>query len=64
MLTAARTVLLARGGGGCTLLRAPLELRELVESHGPEPLPAAVTRLKLALDPEDRLAPGRLPDPS
>ncbi|WP_432981686.1 FAD-binding oxidoreductase [Dactylosporangium sp. CA-233914] len=62
MLTAARTVLLARGGGGCTLLRAPLELRELVESHGPEPLPTAAARLKLALDPEERLAPGRLPD--
>ncbi|MEV6928764.1 FAD-binding oxidoreductase [Dactylosporangium sp. NPDC051485] len=62
MLTAARTVLLARGGGGCTLLRAPLELRELVETYGPEPVPAAAARLKLALDPEDRLAPGRLPE--
>ncbi|WP_433053354.1 FAD-binding oxidoreductase [Dactylosporangium sp. CS-033363] len=62
MLTAARTVLLARGGGGCTLLRAPLDLRELVESHGPEPLPSAAARLKLALDPEDRLSPGRVPD--
>nr|BFE64608.1 FAD-binding oxidoreductase [Dactylosporangium thailandense] len=62
MLTAARTVLLARGGGGCTLLRAPLDLRELVESYGPEPLPGTAARLKLALDPEDRLAPGRIPD--
>ncbi|MFI5915626.1 FAD-binding oxidoreductase [Dactylosporangium sp. NPDC051541] len=64
MLTAARTVLLARGGGGCTLLRAPLDLRELVETHGPEPLPATAARLKLALDPEDRLSPGRTSEPS
>ncbi|WP_238008317.1 FAD-binding oxidoreductase [Dactylosporangium sp. AC04546] len=64
MLTAARTVLLARGGGGCTLLRAPLELRELVETHGPGRLDDASARLKLALDPEERLAPGRLPDMS
>ncbi|MFB9451137.1 FAD-binding oxidoreductase [Dactylosporangium vinaceum] len=63
MLTAARTVLMARGGGGCTLLRAPLDLRELVETHGPEPLPSSTARLKLTLDPEDRLAPGRLPEP-
>ncbi|UWP82482.1 FAD-binding oxidoreductase [Dactylosporangium fulvum] len=64
MLTAARTVLLARGGGGCTLLRAPVELRDLVETYGPGHLTDAAARLKLALDPEDRLAPGRLPDPS
>ncbi|WP_426508594.1 FAD-binding oxidoreductase [Dactylosporangium sp. McL0621] len=62
MLTVARAVLLARGGGGCTLLRAPLDLRELVESYGPDPMPGAAARLKLALDPEDRLAPGRTPD--
>ncbi|WP_432832521.1 FAD-binding oxidoreductase [Dactylosporangium sp. CA-092794] len=62
MLTAARTVLIARGGGGCTLLRAPLELRELLTGHDPEPLPPAAARLKLALDPEDRLSPGRAPD--
>jgi glycolate oxidase FAD binding subunit len=62
MLTVARAVLLARGGGGCTLLRAPLDLRDLVDTYGPEPLPGAAARLKLALDPEDRLAPGRLPD--
>jgi glycolate oxidase FAD binding subunit len=64
MLTAARTVLLARGGGGCTLLRAPLDLRELVDTHGPEPMSSDAARLKLALDPEDRLSPGRVPDPS
>jgi glycolate oxidase FAD binding subunit len=63
MLTASRTVLLARGGGGCTLLRAPLELRELVDTYGPDALvPAEVARVKRALDPEERLAPGRLPD--
>ncbi|MER7006901.1 FAD-binding oxidoreductase [Dactylosporangium sp. NPDC000555] len=62
MLIAARTVLRARGGGGCTLLRAPLDLRELVESDGPAPLPPTAARLKLALDPEERLAPGRVPD--
>jgi glycolate oxidase FAD binding subunit len=63
MLTAARTVLLARGGGGCTLLRAPHDLRELVEPHGTGPLPPSAARLKLALDPEERLSPGRRPDP-
>lgn len=62
MLAAARTVLLARGGGGCALLRAPLDLRDLVDTYGPEPLPSPAARLKLALDPEDRLAPGRRPD--
>jgi glycolate oxidase FAD binding subunit len=62
MLTAARTVLMARGGGGCTLLRAPLELRELLDTYGPGRLTDTAARLKLALDPEDRLAPGRLPD--
>lgn len=60
MLTAARTVLMARGGGGCTLLRAPADLRELVETYGPSGLPDAAVRLKLALDPEERMAPGRL----
>ncbi|MFC4998899.1 FAD-binding oxidoreductase [Dactylosporangium cerinum] len=61
MLTAARTVLMARGGGGCTLLRAPADLRELVETYGPSQLSDATVRLKLALDPEERMAPGRLP---
>ncbi|MEV4508067.1 FAD-binding oxidoreductase [Dactylosporangium sp. NPDC049525] len=61
MLTAARTVLLARGGGGCTLLRAPVDLRELVETYGPGRLTDDTVRLKLALDPEERMAPGRLP---
>ncbi|MGI5245985.1 FAD-binding oxidoreductase [Dactylosporangium sp. CA-139066] len=64
MITAARTVLLARGGGGCTLLRAPHDLRELADTGGPEPLPPDAARLKLSLDPEDRLSPGRQPDPS
>ncbi|GAA3234720.1 FAD-binding oxidoreductase [Dactylosporangium siamense] len=61
MLTAARTVLMARGGGSCTLLRAPADLRELVETYGPSQLSDATVRLKLALDPEERMAPGRLP---
>ncbi|MEV0566723.1 FAD-binding oxidoreductase [Dactylosporangium sp. NPDC050588] len=61
MLNAARTVLMARGGGGCTLLRAPADLRELVETYGPARLCDASVRLKLALDPEERMAPGRLP---
>ena len=64
ILTAARTVLLARGGGSCVVLRAPAPLRSLVDTYGPITLPDALWRAKAELDPEQRLAPGRLPDPT
>jgi glycolate oxidase FAD binding subunit len=60
-LEAARRAL--RGGGGAVVLQAaPATLRALADPWGPPP-PAleVMRRLKRELDPDGRLAPGRLP---
>jgi glycolate oxidase FAD binding subunit len=64
VLTAARAVLLARGGGSCTVLRAGDEVRAVVDPVGPVPLTGQQRQAKAALDPVGRLAPGRLSDPT
>jgi glycolate oxidase FAD binding subunit len=61
VLTAARATLLGRGGGSCTVLRAPPEVRAMVDSYGPVPAQPAARRAKLELDPDGRFAPGRQP---
>ena len=51
---------LAPRGGGLVLHAAPAALRSLTEVWGPTPPAAALfARVKSALDPEQRLAPGR-----
>jgi glycolate oxidase FAD binding subunit len=61
VLTAARATLLARGGGSCTVLRAPQQVRAVVDTYGPVPVQPATRRAKAELDPDGRLAPGRQP---
>lgn len=61
VLTAARAVMLGRGGGTCVVLRAPEALRAQIDATGPVPLSLADRQAKSALDPEDRMAPGRYP---
>ncbi len=61
VLTAARAVMLGRGGGSCVVLRAPEPLRSAVDITGPVPLTLADRQAKAALDPTGRLAPGRYP---
>jgi glycolate oxidase FAD binding subunit len=59
VLTAVRTVLLGRGGGACTVLRAPNEVRALSDTYGPVPLTGGMRLAKAELDPDARLSPGR-----
>jgi glycolate oxidase FAD binding subunit len=61
VLTAARAVMLGRGGGSCVVLRAPEALRSQIDVTGPVPLTLTDQQAKAALDPEGRLAPGRYP---
>jgi glycolate oxidase FAD binding subunit len=61
VLTAARAVMLGRGGGTCVVLRSPEPLRSYLDETGPVPLTAADQQAKAALDPEGRMAPGRYP---
>jgi glycolate oxidase FAD binding subunit len=61
VLTAARSVMLGRGGGSCVVLRAPEPLRGDIDATGPVPLTLTDRQAKAALDPEGRLAPGRYP---
>jgi glycolate oxidase FAD binding subunit len=59
---AVRAAVAAAGGGHATLIKAPRELRALVDPFEPQPPPlAAVTRrLKAAFDPRGVLEPGRM----
>jgi glycolate oxidase FAD binding subunit len=61
VLTAARSVMLGRGGGSCVVLRAPEALRSQIDVTGPVPLTLSDRQAKAALDPEGRMAPGRYP---
>ena len=61
VLTAARAVMLGRGGGSCVVLRAPEALRSQIDVTGPVPLTLTDQQAKAALDPEGRMAPGRYP---
>jgi len=61
VLTAARAVMLGRGGGSCVVLRAPEALRADIDATGPVPLTLTDRQAKAALDPEGRMAPGRYP---
>lgn len=60
---AVRRVLLARGGT-CLVLSAPPEVREAVDLWGDMPSLPMLRRVKQRFDPQNRLAPGRLPAPS
>jgi glycolate oxidase FAD binding subunit len=56
----ARSRLRKLGNGSVVVLAAPLAVRALVDPWGPAPAGVEVMRrLKLELDPEARLAPGR-----
>jgi glycolate oxidase FAD binding subunit len=59
---AVRTAVAAAGGGHATLVKAPRELRALIDPFEPQPPPlAAVTRrLKGVFDPHGVLEPGRM----
>jgi hypothetical protein len=46
------------------VLRAPDEVRAVVDAVGPVPLSGSQRLAKAELDPEDRLASGRQPDPT
>jgi glycolate oxidase FAD binding subunit len=60
VLTAVRTVLIARGGGTCVLLRAPADVRAaIVDATQTSPEIERMRRLKAQLDPAGRFAPGR-----
>jgi glycolate oxidase FAD binding subunit len=60
VLTAVRTILIARGGGSCVLLRAPAGIHAATgDLTEPTPEREQVRRLKAQLDPANRLAPGR-----
>jgi glycolate oxidase FAD binding subunit len=59
VLTAVRTILIARGGGSCALVRAPARLRAGLPDDVFPWLPQ-LRALKAAFDPDNRLAPGRL----
>jgi glycolate oxidase FAD binding subunit len=61
VLTAARAVMLGRGGGTCVVLRAPVALRAQIDATGPLPLSPTDRQAKAALDPEERMSPGRYP---
>jgi glycolate oxidase FAD binding subunit len=60
VLTAVRTILLARGGGTCEVVRAPADIRAAtVDMTEPSPERDRVRRLKAQLDPHNRFVPGR-----
>jgi glycolate oxidase FAD binding subunit len=63
VLTAARAVLLGRGGGSVTVVRAPAALRGAIDATGPVPLTLEARQAKAQLDPAGRLSPGRVPLP-
>jgi glycolate oxidase FAD binding subunit len=60
ILDGVRTVLLAREGR-CRVIAAPSPLRQAVETWGDPADLSRLRRIKEHLDPENRLAPGRLP---
>jgi len=47
------------GAGSAVVLRAPGEVRDLVDTWGPVPALALMRRVKAEFDPDHRLAPGR-----
>jgi glycolate oxidase FAD binding subunit len=53
----------AAGNARVTVVYAPAEVRDLTDAHGPAPSLALVLAVKDELDPEHRMAPGRIADP-
>jgi glycolate oxidase FAD binding subunit len=53
----------AAGSARVTVVYAPTEVRDLTDTHGPVPSLALVLAVKDELDPEHRMAPGRIADP-
>jgi glycolate oxidase FAD binding subunit len=53
----------AAGAARAVVVYAPDEVRDLTDAHGPVPSLALLRAVKDALDPEHRMAPGRIADP-
>jgi glycolate oxidase FAD binding subunit len=53
----------AGGAARAVVVYAPDEVRDLTDTHGPVPSLALLRAVKDALDPEHRMAPGRIADP-
>jgi len=52
----------AAGSPRAVIVYAPGEVRDLTDTHGPVPSFALMRAVKDELDPEHRMAPGRLAD--